>query len=65
MIRLNAEQARHVAGSLRAYALNQPAAFGYAALSTGRWIGLAVSAILALAAEAGALFALKNAEGEE
>lgn len=61
-MKLNVEQSKHLAASLRAYGLGQLAAFGYTGIQLGEWLTVVVSLLTMLSFEYVALLALKDSE---
>ena len=60
--KLDGEQSKPLAGSLRAYGLGQMAGFGYTSVLAGHWVVLSVSVLLLVYFEAAAMLALKDVE---
>lgn len=59
-MKLNQEQSKHLATSLRAYGIGQLAAFGYVGIQVSDWYSVIISAIISLSLELGALFFLNG-----
>lgn len=59
---MNKEQARHIAGTLRAIAFAQFATYGYVAFQQETWSAVAISSILFIWLEGLSFFALKGGE---
>lgn len=61
---MNKEQAKHLAGTFRAIAFGQFAAFGYVAFLQESWLSVAVSALLFIWLETLSLLALRRFNNE-
>ena len=59
-MKLNKEQSKHFATSLRAYGIGQLAAFGYAGIQTSDWTTVIVSGIILIVLEFIALRSLRK-----
>ena len=59
---MNKEQARHMAGTLRAIAFAQFATYGYVAFQQETWSAVTISSMLFIWLEGLSFFALKGGE---
>lgn len=61
---MNKEQARHIAGTLRAIAFAQFATYGYVAFQQETWTGVVISALLFIWLEALSFLSLRRFNNE-